>query len=157
LTQIVAQFNISQLITQREKVSSLVREQMVKRAAGFNIVLEDVSLTNITFSNEFTNAVEAKQVGMRFFHCLIYSIAQQEAQRASYVVDSAKQEKQSIIVKAEGEARAAQLIGDAIKNKPGFLELRKIETAREIAQVVASGQNKVFVDSDSLLLNVNAK
>lgn len=38
--------------------------------------------------------------------------AQQEAQRASYVVDSAKQEKQSIIVKAEGEAKAAQLIGE---------------------------------------------
>lgn len=44
----------------------------------------------------------------------------------------------------------------AIKNKPGFLELRKIETAREIAGIVAQGQNKVFVDSDSLLLNVNS-
>jgi prohibitin 2 len=60
----VAQFNIAQLITQREKVSSLVRENMVKKAAYFNIVLDDVSLTNITFSNEFTAAVEAKQVGI---------------------------------------------------------------------------------------------
>lgn len=73
------------------------------------------------------------------------------------MVDQAKQEKQSIIVKAEGEAKAAQLIGEAIRNKPGFLELRKIETAREIAGIVASGQNKVYVDSEALLLNVNEK
>lgn len=68
-------------------------------------------------------------------------------------MDQARQEKQSIIVRAEGEAKAAQLIGDAIKNKPGFLDLRKIETAREIAGVVANSANRVFVDADALLLN----
>ena len=143
LKSVVAQFNISQLITQREKVSILVRDQLVKRAAMFNIILDDVSLTHLNFSPEFTSAVEAKQV------------AQQEAQRASYVVDRAKQEKQSIIVKAEGEAKAAQLIGEAIKNKPGFLDLRKIEASKEIATTMALSRNKVYVDSDTLLLNVN--
>ena len=81
--------------------------------------------------------------------------AQQMAQRASYIVDRAKQEKQSIIVKAEGEARSATLIGDAVKNAPGFLELRKLDTAREIAATVANSSNRVFLDSDALLLNVS--
>ena len=48
---------------------------------------------------------------------LTFLTAQQEAQRASFIVDRAKQEKQSIIVRAEGEAKSAELIGDAIKNK----------------------------------------
>ena len=87
-------------------------------------------------------AVEAKQV------------AQQDAERARFVVDKAKQDKKSAIIKAEGEAKAAQLIGDAIKDNPGFIQLRKLEAARDIASTVSKSSNRVFLGADSLLLNV---
>jgi len=58
-------------------------------------------------------------------------------------------------VKAQGEAKAAKMVGDAIKGSPGFLELRRLEAAREIAHTISESNNRVFLNSDALLLNVN--
>ena len=39
-----------------------MRENLTRRALRFNLVLDDVSITHVAFSPEFTHAVEAKQV-----------------------------------------------------------------------------------------------
>ncbi len=45
----VAQFDAAELITQREVVSARIREDLLKRAQEFNIVLEDVSIVSRPF------------------------------------------------------------------------------------------------------------
>lgn len=138
---VVAQYNASELLTKRDLVSKQVRDMLVKRSGEFNILLEDVSITHLAFSKEYTAAVEAKQV------------AQQDAERSKYIVEKALQEKKTIVIRAEGEAQSATLIGNAVKENPAFLQLRKIEASREIANTVVNSANKVYLSSDTLLLN----
>ncbi|ETV94899.1 hypothetical protein H310_11550 [Aphanomyces invadans] len=140
--QVMAQFNASQLITQREHVSRMIARNLKERALEFKIDVEDVSVTHLSFGREYTAAVEAKQV------------AQQDAERARFIVDKAIQEKKSTIIRAQGQAKAAELVGEAIKKNPAFTQLRRLDAAKEIAQVMSRSQNRVYLNSESLLLNL---
>ena len=147
LKAIVAQFDAAELITQREAVSQRIRADLMKRAREFNIALEDVSITHMTFGKEFTKAVEQKQ------------IAQQDAERARFIVERAEQERQANVIRAEGEAESADTIGRAVaKSGDGLVQIRKIEASREIAQTLASNPNVAYLpggkQGGQFLLNV---
>ena len=72
-----------------QAVSREIRKILTERANNFNIALDDVSITSLSFGREFTHAIEAKQV------------AAQEAERAKFIVEKAEQDKRSAIIRAQ--------------------------------------------------------
>ena len=87
---------------------------------------------------EFTQAVEAKQ------------IAQQDAERAKFIVEKADQERQAAVIRAEGEAEAAATISRALeKAGEAFVALRKIEASKAIVQSLSGSTGVTWVPSSS--------
>ncbi|KAJ3691512.1 hypothetical protein LUZ61_020676 [Rhynchospora tenuis] len=148
LKAVVAQFNADQLLTDRPHVSALVRDALIRRAREFNIILDDVAITHLSYGIEFSLAVEKKQV------------AQQEAERSKFLVARAEQERRAAIVRAEGESESARLISDATAIAgTGLIELRRIEAAKEIAAELSKSPNVAYIpagNNGNMLLGLNA-
>ena len=60
---VVARYNANELLTKRQQVSADISNELQARAKVFNILLDDVAITHLSFSPEYARAVEAKQVG----------------------------------------------------------------------------------------------
>ena len=92
---VVAQYNAEELLSRRAEVSQQIRAGLIKRAGTFDLILDDVSITHLTFGREFARAIEQKQV------------AQQDAERQSWVVARSDQERKAAVIRAEGEAEVS--------------------------------------------------
>jgi prohibitin 1 len=134
LKSVVAQYNADQLLTQREQVSKAIKDQLIERLSDFHLTLDDVSITHLTFGKEFTHAIEQKQV------------AHQEAEMAKFIVQRAEHERQATVIKAEGEAKGAELISKALQQSgTGVIEVKRIDAARNIALILASSRNVTYL------------
>ncbi|XP_071578938.1 prohibitin 1 [Temnothorax nylanderi] len=144
LKAVVAQFDAGELITQRELVSQKVNEDLTERASQFGLILDDISLTHLTFGKEFTHAVELKQV------------AQQDAEKARFLVEKAEQQKKAAIISAEGDAQAAILLAKSLAEAgDGLVELRRIEAAEDIAHNLSKSRQVAYLPSGlNVLLNL---
>jgi len=141
LKAVVAQYNADQLLTMREKISRQISETLEERARAFNLLLDDVSITHLLFGQEFTQAIEFKQV------------AQQEAERSKFVVMQEEQLKRVKVIEAEGESEAATLISEALqKSGEGLIEVRRIDAAKDIADTLSQARNVTYVPSGNGML-----
>lgn len=102
---ISAKYSASELITKREAVKSDMKAKLQEMVAD-SIIVTDVAVTNIDFSDSFNAAIEAKVV------------ADQQAQEAKSQLEKKKFEAEAIKVQAE-----------AINNSGGaeYVQLKAIE------------------------------
>lgn len=108
-----AKFNAEELLTQRPKVKDEIKEILKQRLAAFNIILDEISITDIGFSKEFDAAIEAKQV------------AEQEAKKAFFLAEKTKNEAEARINQARGESEAQKLLNSTIT--ADVLRLKELE------------------------------
>ncbi|CAF4200359.1 unnamed protein product, partial [Rotaria sordida] len=105
------------------------------RAAQFGLLLDDISITHLSFRPEFTSAVELKQ---------------------RFLVEKAEQSRQANVIGVEGDARTADLIGKALDEAgDDLIELRRIEAADCIANQLSKSRNSVYLPhGPQMLLNI---
>ena len=80
-------------------------------------------------------------------------VAQQEAERARFVVEKAEQQKKEAIISAEGFSKAAELIANSLATGgDGLIELRKLEAAEDMAYQLSRSRNITYLPAGQSVL-----
>jgi regulator of protease activity HflC (stomatin/prohibitin superfamily) len=109
----MAQYTAEEIITKRGAVKAAVDALLSKRLAYYHIVVDDIFLVHVHFSERFSEAVEAKQV------------AEQDAKRAEFIAIKAVQEAEAMVNLARGEAEAQRLIRQTLN--PQLLQKQALD------------------------------
>ncbi len=112
---ITARYTAVELITQRERVRQEIREMLKTRMAGYHIYVDDFAIVNFRFSQQFAQAIEAKQT------------AEQLALKAQRDLERVKIEAEQKITNAKAEAEALRLQKANVTSE--LIQLRQIEAS----------------------------
>lgn len=110
---VTARYTAEELITKRPAVSTEMKDALTSRLLESNIAVDAFSIISFSFSQTFTDAIEAKQT------------AEQNALKAKRDLDRVKVEAEQTIAAAKAQAEALRLQKASIS--PDLIELRKIE------------------------------
>ena len=113
LKAVMAKYTAEEIITERSLVKSEVDDLLTNRLINYYIAVDDLSLVHVHFSQQFSDAVEAKQ------------IAEQEAKRADFIAKKAVKEAEAKVNLAKGEAEAQRLLKDNLN--PELLQKQAID------------------------------
>jgi regulator of protease activity HflC (stomatin/prohibitin superfamily) len=112
----IAQFTAQNLVEERPKVKEEIKMELSKRLSAY-LSIDEFSVTNFTFSEQYEKAVEEKQE------------AQQKALKAENDLNRIKTEAEQRIAQAKAEAEAIRIQASAINSQGGadYVKIQAIQ------------------------------
>ena len=157
---VVPDYSVNDILAKRDEIRSFAKQQLAANLAQYHIIVDDIYIANIAFSDAFQKAIEDKQVAQQQVQTEQQILAQKQIQ-AQQAVAAAKGEADSNVTLAEGQAKATVALaeGQAQANKllaesltDQILQYQYIQklTDKITVMLLPSGNQTIF-DLKSLL------
>lgn len=120
IKQGMSQYTAEELITKRNEVSNIIMNLLKEKLEKDGILVSALNITDLSFSKEFDEAVEQKQ------------IVEQETEKAKYELEKAKVENEKKIENAKADAEVMKQQNKEITNE--YLKLKELEIQQKIIE-----------------------
>jgi regulator of protease activity HflC (stomatin/prohibitin superfamily) len=134
--EVVPTYPIGEILPKREEIRQRAMKKLGDNLARYHIIVDDIYFANIQFSPEYAGAIEAKQVAQQQVETQKQVLAQREIE-AQQKVATAKGEAESILVVAQGQAKANDALSRSIS--PILVQYKGIEKWNGILPQVSGG------------------
>ena len=140
--EVVPTYPIGEILPKREEIRQRAMKKLGDNLSRYHIIVDDIYFANIRFSPGYEGAVEAKQVAQQQVETQKQVLAQREIE-AQQKVATAKGEAESILVVAQGQAKANEVLSRSIS--PILVQYKSVEKWNGILPQV-SGSAVPFIN-----------
>jgi regulator of protease activity HflC (stomatin/prohibitin superfamily) len=146
---VVPDYSVNDILAKRDEIRSLAKQQLAANLSQYHIIVDDIYIANIAFSDSFQQAIEAKQVAQQQVQTEQQILAQKQIQ-AQQAVAAAKGQADATVTLAEGQAKANDLLSASLTDQ--ILQYQYIQklTDKISVMLLPSGNQTIF-DLKSLL------
>jgi regulator of protease activity HflC (stomatin/prohibitin superfamily) len=134
--EVVPNYPITEILPKREEIRKRAMTKLGDNLARYHIIVDDIYFANIRFTPEYEKAIEAKQVAQQQVETQRQILAQREIE-AQQKVATAKGEAESILVVAQGQAKANEALSRSISTI--LVQYKSIEKWNGILPQVSGG------------------
>ena len=134
--EVVPTYPIGEILPKREEIRQTAMAKLGNNLSRYHIIVDDIYFANIRFSPEYERAIEAKQVAQQQVETQKQILAQREIE-AQQKVATAKGEAESILVVAQGQAKANEILSRVIT--PILVSYKSIERWNGVLPQVSGG------------------
>ncbi len=134
--EVVPNYPITEILPKREEIRKRAMTKLGENLARYHIIVDDIYISNIRFSPEYEKAIEAKQVAQQQVETQRQILAQREIEAQQKVV-TAKGEAESILVVAQGQAKANEALSRSLS--PILVQYKSIERWNGVLPQVSGG------------------
>jgi regulator of protease activity HflC (stomatin/prohibitin superfamily) len=134
--EVVPTYPIGEILPKREEIRQRAMKKLGDNLTRYHIIVDDIYFANIRFSPGYEGAVEAKQVAQQQVETQKQVLAQREIE-AQQKVATAKGEAESILVVAQGQAKANDALSRSIS--PILVQYKGVEKWNGILPQVSGG------------------
>jgi regulator of protease activity HflC (stomatin/prohibitin superfamily) len=134
--EVVPTYPIGEILPKREEIRKRAMTKLGDNLSRYHIIVDDIYFANIRFSPEYEGAIEAKQVAQQQVETQRQVLAQREIE-AQQRVATAKGEAESILVVAQGQAKANDVLSRSISSI--LVQYKSIEKWNGILPQVSGG------------------
>jgi len=140
---VVPDYSVNDILAKRDEIRSLAKAQLANNLSQYHIIVDDIYIANIAFSDAFQQAIEAKQVAQQQVQTEQQILAQKQIQ-AQQVVAAAKGQADATVALAEGQSKANGLLNASLTDK--ILQNQYIQklTDKITVMLLPSGNQTIF-------------
>ncbi len=131
---ITAKYTAEELITKRASVKDEIKLSLTDRLKTTYLNVDDFSIVNFDFSDEFNSAIEAKQTAV------------QQALKAENDLRRIEIEAKQQIEKAKADAESIRIQGEALKQNQDLVQLKAVEKWNGQLPVYMMGNTVPFLN-----------